>query len=799
MDDPWGSPWAATDSDKDQKLASPAKSDLAPPPRAFLSASSSPRIPAVSEQSPWGGDDTGFGEWATGSETPSAHAVWAGGWGSSSPNLAPTPRDDAGGRTSPIAWPGNVATPKPANGSAFRHPSPDPWAGGFSSRRPSNDGVSTPRLVVEAASPVDTPSDIEIDAMKTKEFRAEEGSGWNLSDVGETSEQAATPDQEPLTVTAEDVGHIEEQVARAAPSPDVRVSVESAAQGHDDQSSAAPSIEHTDREDDREDSPISSVEEDSRPLPPQTRKASGKVQELVVKFDGLARAASEEPVTISRGRSRSPLSVGERDGSDDAADFGDFEDVGEDEQPPASEPPASEPPIAESSAFAEQADETLGAADVSATLRTPAADHLPPPSSPIAQFGPLDFRVDLTLLGKLFTGPPESVTDPALERDLPDHIINDSFTEISERKTWYRVSRLGSSRRHNAGDDDSYRRITWPASTVHNDTIKIVRRWMEEDSIAGRVALGGGISKTQKNMFGWDSSAEPVALDAVFGKKKSHSRASSLQPRQVTSLSLEGIDGSAAQTSQGRSLHRPSGSAGPGIASFGWSSSPPAAVGQTRQTSLLRGPPDPGAAASDSQVSTPDALRPPQPPVSSKSASKPTGLVPLIPPAQAQGGDIPDEDDEWGEMVSSPTTSQPIKASSAVQQPLTVPISAEPEAQSNGAVDVTHTNEPPPSGDWGAADFSVFESAPAKSASHMQTPPTDPSPVELSVKGPAPAPNSGAAVAGPSGPTMMYGSGQGPVPIGTPRTSTSETQQHQDDTEAQRIIASLPDLSYMLR
>ncbi|KAG7289260.1 hypothetical protein NEMBOFW57_005625 [Staphylotrichum longicolle] len=589
MDDPWGSPWAVTDSDKDQKLASPAKSDIAPPPRAFLSASSSPRIPAVPEPSPWGGDDPGFGEWATGSETPSAHAVWTGGWGSSSPNLAPTPRDDAIGKTSPIAWPGNVATPKPTNGSAFRHPSPDPWASGFSSRRPSNAGVSTPRLVVEAASPVDSPPEIEFDLLKTQESRVEEGPGWDLSDLGETSEQSATADQEPATVKAEDRGYPEEQVALAAPSPDVRFGVESSAQGHDYQSSAAPSIENTDHEDDRADSPISSIEEDPTISRPGPRRVSGKVQELVVKFDGLARAASEEPVTIARGRSRSPLSVGKRDGSDDAADFGDFEDAEEGDQALS-----LEPQVAELSEPPERADEKSAAANISETLAPHAADHPPPPLSPIAQFGPLDFRVDLGLLGKLFTGLPEPANDASLDYEVPDHIINDSFTKISERKTWYRVSRLGSSRRHNAGDDENYRRIAWPSSTVHDETIKIVRRWMEEDSIAGRVALGGGISKTQKNMFGWDSSAEPIALDAVFGKKKSHSRASSLQPRQV------------------------------------------------------------------------------------------------------KGDDIPDDDDEWGEMVSSPTTSQPVRASSAVQQPREVLISAVLDAQSNGAGDITQTTEPIP-------------------------------------------------------------------------------------------------------
>ncbi len=779
MDDPWGSPWAVTDSDKDPKLASPAKSDLAPPPRAFLSASSSPRIPAIPEPSPWGGDDAGFGEWTTASDTPSAHSVWAGGWGGSSPNLAPTPRDDLLNTTSPIAWPGNVATPKPANGSsAFRHPSPDPWATGFSSRRPSNDGVSTPRLVVEAASPVDSPAEPDTSEKKDA-LGVDADPAWQTSEADPTTERPATAESGAAAVKLQDEDSGQEHTALAAiPSVEVRVSVESAPQGHDDRSST-PSNDNTDHEDERQDSPISSIDEDPQSLRPGSRKPPGKVQELVHKFDGLARAASEEPVVVSRGRSKSPMSVGNRDGLDDAGDFEDFEDAEELEPSPAPQTTATESrgPAAES----------LAAAEISTALLPPAAGHISRSTSPIAMFGPLKFGVDLSLLAELFTTLPELPGDAAVDREVSDHIIKDSFTQISERKTWYRVSRLGSSRRHNAGDDESYRRVAWRSSTVHDDTIKIVRRWMEEDSIAGRVALGGGISKTQKNMFGWDSSAEPVTLDAVFRKKKSHSRASSLQPLQPSRLSLDAIDGPTKQAPQGRPLHRPSGSAGPGIVSFGWSSASVVSTGQTRTTSSLHGPPDANAAPLDAHLPTPH--------VPSATGPRPLPTPAISTAGLVQGGSVPDEDDEWGELVSSPVASQPIETRSAVQRSSTTPPSAEsgPQPQSNSAFGVARSPVQAPGDPWGAVDFSVFESAPTRL--DVQAP--APGLVESSVQGPTPAPKPGAAAA-PSGRTMKRSS-PSPAPIGTSTASSAVDPQVQEDETARRILADLPDLSYMLR
>ncbi|KAK4238259.1 hypothetical protein C8A03DRAFT_15242 [Achaetomium macrosporum] len=762
MDDPWGSPWASTDSDKDKKPASPAGLDIAPPPRAFLSASSSPRIPAVLEQSPWRGDDDGFGEWATASDIAPAHAVWAGGWGASSPNLPSTPREEFLSKTSPIAWPENVATPKPANGAAFRQPSPDPWASGFSSRRASNDGISTPRLVVDAPSPMGKPTD----ALPTASLER----GVSETHKGLADELNTDDSKKDVTATKpgpvpDDTAHI--GASTASSGSHVREGVESAAQSREYQSSTH-SNDNTDREDERQDSPIISIEEEPRAQRPVFRKTSGKVQELVVKFDGLARALSEERIPVPERRSRSPLS-GRGDDSDAGADFGDFEDADENESS-----------LRPNKITAETVGDAPDVINASAALQFPATDTPARVASPIAKFGPLDFRVDLDLAAKLFPPLPRlSTHDVRADHELSDHIISDSFTEISERKTWYRISRLGSSRRHNSGDDESYRRVAWPTSTVHCDTIKIVRRWMEEDSIAGRVALGGGVSKTQRNMFGWDSSAEPVALDAVFGRRKSHSRASSLQSFQTSGPPRPAVPSGTKKPLQGPT-HRPSGSVGPAVASFGWSGGSPASTKPARPTSM---PPNTFAVPLKPPASRPQVFQLsgptpfPKQPVDTAIPGPP--LAPASGSNEAAAAEDAD-DDEWGEMVSSPVVPQPVANGSEILRPATPPMSTASEGQINVAVDSKPSSGPIPDHGWAAADLSVFESAPAKTAPHVETPIVVAEPVEPS----APALRAG-------NPTVL--------PSSTPSSTKTSNTQEQHDEAAQRIISNLPDLSYMLR
>jgi hypothetical protein len=601
---------------------------------------------------------------------------------------------------------------------------------------------------------------------------------WDGADaIAISTETTAT--ESPATVEPEDVGGEEKEVTPvAAPGSDLRVSVESVAKTREYQSSV-PSNDNTDHEEERQDSPITSIDEEPRMLRPESRKAPGKVQKLVVKFDGLARAASEEPETDLRARSRSPLSVGKRGESDDGADFGEFE--AGDEPPIPLEPPTAGP-----------AGEGSGIASTSAALSPPLDDNRSAGPCPIATFGPLNFGVDLSLVKKLFTKLPEPASDAEADTEVPDHLIGDSFTKISERKTWYRISRMGSSRRHDAGDDESYRRVAWLPSTVHHDTIKIVRRWMEEDSIAGRVALGGGISKTQKNMFGWDSTAEPVTLDAIFGKKNSHSRVSSTQSVRTTDRSSFAIDGPAKQPLHSPT-HRPASNAGPAVASFGWGSSPPASTRQSLNLVTKLEPPTTTTVRSNPDIATPQTHAASEPPVVPKPMISTTNTVSQIRPSQeANILDDDDDDDDWGEMVSSPVTAQPpITTNLALQVAPSTP--AAPGPQINALVNVTPPARPTtPSDPWGTVDLSVLEPAPAKPAFPVQALPGKQKSVEHSTKGPAPVPELGTAATDPSGPTTS------PTPTERPRVQISDPQYQQDEA-VQRILANLPDLSYMLR
>ncbi|KAH6641176.1 hypothetical protein F5144DRAFT_590528 [Chaetomium tenue] len=673
MDDPWGSPWAATDPDRDLKPGSPAKSDIAPPPRAFLSASSSPRIPAVSEQSPWGGDDNGSGEWTAAAETP-AHSIWAG--------VRSHCRGTSRLQSQPMAL--------------CLHP-----AFGYRSRLPY-------RRAYYFTTPV------------------------------------------------------------AAPGSNVRLSVESATPNRGYQS-PTPSNDNTDHEEDRQDSPITSIDEEPRGLSAGSRKASGKVQELVVKFDGIARAASEErDIVIAPANTNNSSAAEKGDGLGDAADFADFEDANADgPSPPSPSKPNVGPTFEEPTS-----------ADALEPPSPSVSDNLSSGPSAIAQFGPIHFGVDPGLVAKLFNTPVGATSDHDVDYEVPDHVIEDSFTKISERKTWYRISRLGSSRRHNAGDDDSYRRVAWGASVVHDDTIKIVRRWMEEDSIAGRVALGGGISKTQKNMFGWDSSVEPVALDDVFRKKSPHSRAFSVQqPPRATGLSLHLADGPSKRPLQ-RPAHHASNSAGPGVPSFGWNTASPTTTSHTRSTSAIPVPATTNLAGPATQIHT-------------------TAQGTKAPDVTAAADNDDDDDDEWGEMVSSPVVAsqpQPISVSSATNTPPVGPTPTASVPQHNNIVNHTPAAKDTAQNPLDEAGVSAFESALAKSGPQVQALDSIPELVDHSAPGPS-SDNSASA--------RLIATTTNNPPISSTSITTqlapAGDPQHEHEKTAQWIIANLPDLSYMLR
>ncbi|KAK4164309.1 putative glucan 1, 4-alpha-glucosidase [Cladorrhinum sp. PSN259] len=771
MDDPWGSPWTTTDIDN--KSPSQSKSDLAPPPRALLSGANSPRIPAVVEPAPWGEDDDGFGDWAAAGSSP-AQSGWGGAWGAKSPSLSPVKRDDASGRSSPIAWPDTIANTKPpANGSTVRQPSPDPWASELSNRRRSLDNVSTPRLIVDASSPVD---DLQFEPLEKEEGKPALNANWHTPHIKVESEEKR------------DRVHDEEEAAR---------SVDPVAQARESRSST-PSNANTDHDDEHHDSPITSIDEELKGRPEEASKPSGVVQSLVVKFDGLARVASQESLVVPATRKERSLSIGRSDISDGGGDFGDFEDAAESDINLAAsnmEQPAT-PSTCAQVPTESGGPETTPAASPNQTIGSPAIE------SPASKYKGVTFDVNLGDIEKLFDPKKLATAAPIIDisDEVPEHVINDSFTEISERKTWYRISRFGSSRRHNAADDESYRRAAWPTSTVRHDVIRIVRRWMEEDSIAGRVALGGGIAKTQKNMFGWDSSAEPVALDAVFRKKKSHSRSSSLQPLRVSALATP-EDDSGLRTSSSLRIppSQPSGISPPPTASFGWST---ASQTHTPTESTMPKHSSPVAAPLPEPSLTDPEPEHTQPVVPAFSKTIP---APLARKEESVTQDV-EEDDEWGEMISSPVESKhPAPTFQNLDDAFgnfPAPIQANSVNNNFEAGPQTSTQAIDP---WASADFSLFDASPRifEAANPVFGAQSDNyfSPADISVPLSMAELRSSweaalpVATTPPTKPSQISQTSKAIEPI----VAQSSKDDEDEDEMVRHIISGLPDLSYMLR
>ncbi|KAK4212552.1 hypothetical protein QBC37DRAFT_465726, partial [Rhypophila decipiens] len=800
MDDPWGSPWTTADNDKDQKAPpSPTKSDLEPPPRAFLSVSSSPRIPSIVSQSPWADNEDGFGDWSA-PEAGNSQPGWGGAWASPSPSLTTPSRDDEFGKSSPIAWPGNIAVPKPRS-SSIRQPSPDPWASEFSAKTPTNDGPSTPKPI---------PESFESDLKENGNANIIITSEWDDHvPLDSVEKEEAIPD-DGFTLPPPEEPAIQEKLEEPATQGEsARSSLDSPVRGRTGRSSS-PSDEENDQEHERQDSPITSIDEDSKARQKVDRKTSGKVQELVVKFDSIARAASQEPPLVSRARSKSNPDDTSR--SPDAAEFGDFEDA--DEEVPrrpstAGEQPSTPRSFEESSSFKSQF-------DVNTTSPRSNVSTVDSKRQSMGKMEPVTFDVDVSkiddLLGMQTPKTAAELCDAYL--GISDYIITDSFTEISERKSWYRISRLGSSRKHNAGDDENYRRVTWATSTVRMDTIKIVRRWMEEDSIAGRANLGGGTSKTQRNMFGWDSSAEPVTLDAVFGKRKAHARASSLKlaaPLQPPSPSLS-FASSTIETPETAAppkaaAQRPASLALPGPASFGW---------ETESPVSQKHPPTQPVVQQQSAQIVPETVSVPS-----------NGSLSLA----NQAAPVEDEDDEddWGEMVVSPAGAKapwngfPDIADAFSAPPVVPPATdvGEPPTSSGPGTEIPNPGlapAPATSADadaWASVDFSIFEKPVAgDQAAHSGTSTAADSLASLL------SPTSAAATSTQAGSTAT-----GVTRAAEPRSNLTPTTPLEiappvvvadmgdsvgtrmddltspspPDEAVLRIIANLPDLSYMLR
>ncbi|RYO73749.1 hypothetical protein DL766_000575 [Monosporascus sp. MC13-8B] len=701
MDDPWGSPWAASDAPPKTELARPTLPEtlLSPPPRAFVgSLSASPC------QSPWA-EDGGFGEWET----------WAD---SASQQHPTTPRLDGSGRASPFGWPASTATspglkplPRSRTSSIFRQSSPEPWAAESSLNNRRNTVASLAISIQEDEGP--------------KMGRLSEGGVTQLTGLGiepgksNLVENGAELKGEAVTKDAEhEIGERSVPPIITEPQELEKSAVKSILNNDVQETSPRPSSTFSrtsNREMDRQDSPITSIDEDTKSRRQGLSRKPSKVQELVGMYNGLAKTTTEELQSVDRQdiTRRGERAEGSRDPNtagrevDDGADFGDFEGAGrgEDGSRPGSSA-ASAVSGRPSTAKVAGEDEVPHAPVINAT-----EPQSPPPKTKSAmkelvdKFGPINFDVDLEALDKL-SPPVQSDEEPGGHAELPDRLATDSFASISERKAWYRISRFGSMRKHDSGDEDNYHRVTWSNSEARSETLKIVRRWMEEDSYTGRPVLGGS---KRTSVFNWDSNAAPIDLNTIFGRKPAvHSRTSSAQqPRDSTASSMHSIGSPSVPVTASRasiSSLNPSEMPSTPVASFGWSSN----VHESPKV-------DKTISAEKSRYS----IEPPrQAPVSTLGAR--VKAPSPIRPGTSVGDEVSDDEEEdWGEMVSSPQ----VETHPSIEG--IVSATAEDSRAQKQPQDTPTSQTPARTNPWTFGDLSVFEaptstSKPAQAGDHPE-------------------------------------------------------------------------------
>ncbi|TLD20299.1 hypothetical protein PspLS_08724 [Pyricularia sp. CBS 133598] len=781
MEDPWGaSPWTTPAPDNDRGPE--------PPPRAFLTSTTTDNLPGLEFTSPWGGDDDS--NWASGSLN-----VWGNG-GTDNPrsrsrensvhSLAgsrPRSRDNSvSGRAWPITSPGVAAKTlsRSSSNSILRLPGTqlDPWASDTSLELPP----SPPKAAVSPGFGAkfnlqDTIPEASPDPDEFKELEVESPQ-WGLD-----KEQNVV---ETKDITTEETDRQVQDSHEEASQNEASQEEASHQNGETTRSRASTSCSEDSTQETRpQDSPITSIDEDSRPKPfphsPMQRKVSAKVSDLAKMFDSAGKSSPAtsipRPIPSTRKNFKELVEVARVSSTTTATTV-------------ATSIPRPLP--ATRASF-----QTLvEAANISTQPEIPATSvpRPPPPTRTNFQelidkfgsvqyqqeltdkYGDVQFTADLKAVDELFEklGLKDTTFGDPEDADVSDRIVNDTFSSISERRVWYRVSRQGTKRLHDAGGDDYYRRVTWQTSEVRNDTFKIVRRWMEEDAFTGgRPHLrgySGGANKAKGAAFGWDSSVpdEPVNLDEVFKKKR---QSAPPAPRKV----------------------EPTPAPVMAMASFGWSSTPSAA-------------PSNGFSWSTSMM---DAVKPP----ASNGAGRPVSMFatskPLDPPSSAPANKEEDDDD-WGEMITSPGANgngmdpafsimknldESDKANADVKPPSVksaTPIPSEtiqpvqPPKASTPAVsqpsDSTTQTSTTASDPWDLSFFGAPDppAAPAGIVSSLQPVPT------TDIKDSTPRSHS-------------------PLPADSKPRKMVAFEGMQDPTddayedEVHRVVRNLPDLSYMLR
>ena len=267
------------------------------------------------------------------------------------------------------------------------------------------------------------------------------------------------------------------------------------------------------------------------------------------------------------------------------------------------------------------------------------------------------YQLDTDLFNELF---PSSGDTKELE-EAPD----DPVYSTSGRKAWYRLTRKQTMREFNSGNaDDNYIRVTWAGSQVRSEVNKTVARWAREDRLSG---TGPGARAS----FYWDTPAPPEPKTT-----RGHLRTKTTIPTPR-----------AVEVAPARQSMPPVPTDTP--AAFNWSS-PTTTVDPWKQDSPGLPPIIPpvapkhnaveitqanelravsidltrdvgethGQTPSETPVVATKAIPPPEPTTTSSSPWGDITALDTNTSNQEQRTDVPaEDDDDWGEMISSPTAS----------------------------------------------------------------------------------------------------------------------------------------------
>ncbi|KAF2993075.1 hypothetical protein E8E13_001173 [Curvularia kusanoi] len=318
---------------------------------------------------------------------------------------------------------------------------------------------------------------------------------------------------------------------------------------------------------------------------------------------------------------------------------------------------------------------------------------------------PITAFCDQTLLAQLFP------VSEGSDKQLEEH--DDPIFSTAARKAWYRLTRKQTMREFNHGEnDDNYIRVNWTNSRVRSDVHKTVARWAREDRISG---TGPGARAS----FYWDTPA-PAEFTAPFG----HSRTQSSVPVTKTALparqslpplatsSSAAFDWSSPASADSWKIDSPavvSSSVPPALKNptvaklqrqEGRAASVDLTPRQSEQPAHKRTLTASHVTSGTSTVASPVSASPSHSPT--KISDPWAGLDSFDNPSTStvQVVDAPvDDDDDWGEMVQTPTLptpqqldpfSQPSTASAVLPPPPPFPATSLPTEASPPA----NTGEP---------------------------------------------------------------------------------------------------------